>query len=55
VAPVEQATMSYGHGISVSLLQVARAYTVFSNDGACCRSRSRARRASPTASAVHAR
>ena len=31
--PVEQATMSYGHGISVSLLQVARAYTVFTNDG----------------------
>ena len=25
--------MSYGHGISVSLLQVARAYTVFTNDG----------------------
>jgi cell division protein FtsI (penicillin-binding protein 3) len=31
--PVEQATMSYGHGISVSLLQVARAYTVFTNEG----------------------
>src|SRR5205085_3388553 len=31
--PIEQATMSYGHGISVSLLQVARAYTVFSNEG----------------------
>jgi cell division protein FtsI (penicillin-binding protein 3) len=31
--PVEQATMSYGHGISVSLLQVARAYTVFTNAG----------------------
>ena len=31
--PIEQATMSYGHGISVSLLQVARAYTVFTNDG----------------------
>jgi cell division protein FtsI (penicillin-binding protein 3) len=31
--PIEQATMSYGHGISVSLLQLARAYTVFSNDG----------------------
>jgi cell division protein FtsI (penicillin-binding protein 3) len=31
--PVEQATMSYGHGISVSLLQVARAYTVFTNGG----------------------
>jgi cell division protein FtsI (penicillin-binding protein 3) len=25
--------MSYGHGISVSLLQLARAYTVFANDG----------------------
>ena len=31
--PIEQATMSYGHGIAVSLLQVARAYTVFTNDG----------------------
>ena len=31
--PVEQATMSYGHGISVSLVQLARAYTVFAHDG----------------------
>jgi cell division protein FtsI (penicillin-binding protein 3) len=31
--PIEQATMSYGHGISVSLLQLARAYTIFTNDG----------------------
>lgn len=31
--PIEQATMSYGHGISVSLLQLARAYTVFTTDG----------------------
>jgi cell division protein FtsI (penicillin-binding protein 3) len=31
--PVEQATISYGQGISVSLLQIARAYTVFTNDG----------------------
>ncbi|MGE5097352.1 MAG: peptidoglycan D,D-transpeptidase FtsI family protein [Betaproteobacteria bacterium] len=31
--PIEQATMSYGHGIAVSLLQVARAYTVFTNEG----------------------
>lgn len=31
--PVEQATISYGHGISVSLLQLARAYTVFANQG----------------------
>jgi cell division protein FtsI (penicillin-binding protein 3) len=31
--PIEQATMSYGHGISVSLLQIARAYTVFARDG----------------------
>ncbi len=31
--PIEQATMSYGHGISVSLLQLARAYTVFAGDG----------------------
>lgn len=31
--PIEQATMSYGHGVSVSLLQLARAYTIFANDG----------------------
>ncbi|MCC6535116.1 MAG: penicillin-binding protein 2 [Burkholderiales bacterium] len=31
--PIEQATMSYGHGISVSLLQLARAYTIFAGDG----------------------
>ncbi|MCE2680243.1 MAG: penicillin-binding protein 2 [Burkholderiales bacterium] len=31
--PIEQATMSYGHGLSVSLIQLARAYTVFTNDG----------------------
>ncbi|MEQ1598237.1 MAG: penicillin-binding protein 2 [Methylotenera sp.] len=31
--PIEQATMSYGHGISVTLLQLARAYTVFANEG----------------------
>jgi cell division protein FtsI (penicillin-binding protein 3) len=31
--PIEQATMSYGHGISVSLIQLARAYMVFARDG----------------------
>ena len=31
--PIEQATMSFGHGISVSLIQLARAYTVFARDG----------------------
>jgi cell division protein FtsI (penicillin-binding protein 3) len=31
--PIEQATMAYGHGISVSLLQLARAYTMFARDG----------------------
>ena len=31
--PIEQATISYGHGISVSLLQLARAYLVFATDG----------------------
>jgi cell division protein FtsI (penicillin-binding protein 3) len=31
--PIEQATMSYGHGISLTLLQLARAYTVFANNG----------------------
>ncbi|MHB8666605.1 MAG: peptidoglycan D,D-transpeptidase FtsI family protein [Burkholderiales bacterium] len=32
--PIEQATMAYGNGISVSLLQLARAYTIFADDGA---------------------
>ena len=31
--PIEQATMSYGMGLSVSLLQLARAYTIFANQG----------------------
>lgn len=31
--PIEQATMAYGHGISVSLIQLARAYMVFARDG----------------------
>ena len=31
--PIEQATMSYGHGISVSLVQLAHAYSVFARDG----------------------
>ncbi|MBV9192336.1 MAG: penicillin-binding protein 2, partial [Betaproteobacteria bacterium] len=31
--PVEQATMSYGHGISLSLIQLARAYSIFATDG----------------------
>lgn len=31
--PIEQATMSYGNGIAVNLLQLARAYTVFANEG----------------------
>lgn len=31
--PIEQATMSYGHGIAVTLIQLARAYQVFARDG----------------------
>ncbi|WP_427183931.1 peptidoglycan D,D-transpeptidase FtsI family protein [Bordetella bronchialis] len=30
---IEKATMAYGYGLSVSLLQMARAYTVFARDG----------------------
>jgi cell division protein FtsI (penicillin-binding protein 3) len=30
---IEQATMAYGYGISVSLFQLARAYTMFARDG----------------------
>jgi cell division protein FtsI (penicillin-binding protein 3) len=31
--PMEQATMSYGYGLSTSLFQLAQAYTVFARDG----------------------
>ncbi|MDQ6683899.1 MAG: penicillin-binding protein 2, partial [Pseudomonadota bacterium] len=31
--PIEQATMSYGYGLSASLFQIAQAYTVFAHDG----------------------
>jgi len=31
--PIEQATMSYGYGLSASLFQMARSYTAFANDG----------------------
>jgi len=31
--PIEQATMSYGHGVSVTLMQMARAYMAFARDG----------------------
>jgi cell division protein FtsI (penicillin-binding protein 3) len=31
--PIEQATMSYGHGISVSLIQMARSYMLFAREG----------------------
>ncbi len=31
--PIEQATMAYGHGLSVNLVQMARGYTVFASDG----------------------
>jgi len=31
--PIEQATIAYGYGVSVSLLQLAHAYLVFARDG----------------------
>jgi cell division protein FtsI (penicillin-binding protein 3) len=31
--PIEQATMSYGYGLSASLFQMAHAYTVFARNG----------------------
>ncbi|MCZ4316905.1 penicillin-binding protein 2 [Comamonadaceae bacterium G21597-S1] len=31
--PVEQATMSYGYGLSASLFQMAQSYTAFAHDG----------------------
>lgn len=42
---VEHATMSYGYGLSASLLQLARAYTVFANDGVLLAPTLRAREA----------
>ncbi len=31
--PIEHATMAYGYGLSATLIQIARAYTVFASDG----------------------
>jgi len=31
--PIEQATIAFGNGISVNLVQLARAYTIFATDG----------------------
>lgn len=31
--PIEQATMSYGHGVSVTMMQLAHAYMAFARDG----------------------
>lgn len=31
--PIEQATISYGHGVTVSLIQLARAYTALARNG----------------------
>ena len=31
--PIEQATMSYGYGLSASLFQMVRSYTAFAHDG----------------------
>ncbi|MDU0810294.1 MAG: penicillin-binding protein 2 [Burkholderia sp.] len=31
--PIEQATMAYGYGLSISLLQVAQMYTAYASDG----------------------
>jgi cell division protein FtsI (penicillin-binding protein 3) len=31
--PIEQATIAFGHGIAVNLVQLARAYTIFATDG----------------------
>ncbi|MEX3958728.1 peptidoglycan D,D-transpeptidase FtsI family protein [Trinickia sp. EG282A] len=37
--PIEQATMAYGYGLSMSLLQIAEAYTAFAGDGTLRRAR----------------
>lgn len=46
---IEQATMSYGYGLSASLLQLAQAYTVFANDGVFVPATIRANRGAATA------
>lgn len=33
MAKIEQATMSFGYGLQLSLLQLARAYTALTHDG----------------------
>jgi cell division protein FtsI (penicillin-binding protein 3) len=44
---IEQATMSYGYGLSASLLQLAQMYTVFANDGVFLPATIHARRGKP--------
>ena len=39
--PTEKASMSYGYGLSASLIQMARSYTAFANDGQVARLRLR--------------
>ncbi|BCQ28438.1 penicillin-binding protein 2 (plasmid) [Caballeronia sp. NK8] len=48
---IEQATMSYGYGLSASLLQLAQVYTIFANDGVFVPATIRAQGTSP----VHGR
>jgi cell division protein FtsI (penicillin-binding protein 3) len=44
---IEQATMSYGYGLSASLLQLAQMYTVFGNEGVFVPATIHARHATP--------
>ena len=50
--PIEQATMSYGYGLSASLFQMARSYTVFAHDGSIIPATILKRRESETVAGV---
>lgn len=51
--PIEKATMSYGYGLSLSLIQLARAYTVFARDGELAALSLVKRESAPTTVAVY--
>jgi cell division protein FtsI (penicillin-binding protein 3) len=51
--PIERATMAYGYGLSVSLLQIAHAYTAFARNGDMVSLTLLKRRAKPTSVQVY--
>lgn len=51
--PIERATMAYGYGLSVSLLQMAHAYTVFARNGDMVSMTLLKREGKPTTTAIY--